>query len=76
MVLEAAKLAYVNKTEKSITSEKLGSWDFMRIANSFLNKGKSARPQNLQLKTTHKKLHVPPPLPLLLQFSGTQVPVA
>ena len=44
-VLEAAKLAYVNKTEESITSQKLGSWDFGRIANSVLNKGKSARPQ-------------------------------
>ena len=43
MVLEAAKLAYANKTE-SITSQKLGSRDFWRIANSFLNKGKSAIP--------------------------------
>ena len=28
----------------SITSQKLGSWDFWRIANSVLNKGKSATP--------------------------------
>ena len=28
MVLEAAKLAYANKTKKSITSQKLGSRDF------------------------------------------------
>ena len=27
-VLEAAKLAYATKTKKSITSQKLGSWDF------------------------------------------------
>ena len=27
-VLEAAKLAYTNKTKESITSQKLGSWDF------------------------------------------------
>ena len=27
-VLEAAKLAYANKTKESITSQKLGSWDF------------------------------------------------
>ena len=27
-VLEAAKLGYANKTYKSITSQKLGSWDF------------------------------------------------
>ena len=27
-VLEADKLAYANKTKESITSEKLGSWDF------------------------------------------------
>ena len=39
-VLEASKLAYANK----ITSQKLGSLDFWRIANSVLNKGKSAIP--------------------------------
>ena len=43
-VLEAAKLAYPNKTKESITSQKLGSRDFWRIANSVLNKGKSAIP--------------------------------
>ena len=43
-VLEAAKLAYANTTEESITSQKLGSQDFWRIANSVLNKGKSAIP--------------------------------
>ena len=43
-VLEAAKLAYANKTKESITSQKLGSHDFWRIANSVLNKGKSAIP--------------------------------
>ena len=43
-VLEAAKLAYANKTKESITSQKLGSRDFWRIANSVLNKGKSALP--------------------------------
>ena len=43
-VLEAAKLAYTNKTKESITSQKLGSHDFWRIANSVLNKGKSAIP--------------------------------
>ena len=41
-VLEAAKLAYAKKTKKSITSQKLGSRDFLQIANSVLNKGKSA----------------------------------
>ena len=41
-VLEAAKLAYATKTKDSITSQKLGSRDFWRIANSVLNKGKSA----------------------------------
>ena len=41
-VLEAAKLAYANKTKESITSQKLGSRDFWRITNSVLNKGKSA----------------------------------
>ena len=43
-VLEAAKLAYATKTKESITSQKLGSLDFWRIANSVLNKGKSAIP--------------------------------
>ena len=43
-VLEAAKLAYDNKTKESITSQKLGSCDFWRIANSVLTKGKSAIP--------------------------------
>ena len=33
-----------NKTKESITSNKLGSRDFWRIANSVLNKGKSAIP--------------------------------
>ena len=43
-VLEAAKLIYANETKESITSQKLGSRDFWRIANSLLNKGKSAIP--------------------------------
>ena len=43
-VLEAAKLAYANKTKESITSQKLGSHDFWQIANSVLNKSKSAIP--------------------------------
>ena len=43
-VLEAAKLSYANKIKESITSQKLGSRDFWRIANSVLNKGKSAIP--------------------------------
>ena len=43
-VLEGAKLAYANKTKESITSQKLGCRDFWRIANSVLNKGKSAIP--------------------------------
>ena len=41
-VLEAAKLAYANKTKESITSQKLGSRDFWQITDSVLNKGKSA----------------------------------
>ena len=39
--LEAAKLAYANKTKESITSQKDVSW---RIANSILNKGRFALP--------------------------------
>ena len=33
-VLEAAKLAHANKTSESITSQKVGSWDFWQIANT------------------------------------------
>ena len=43
-VLEVAKLACANKTKESITSQKLGSRDFWRIANSVLNKDKYAIP--------------------------------
>ena len=43
-VLEAAKLACATKTKGSIISQKLGSWDFWRIANSVLSKGKSFIP--------------------------------
>ena len=43
-VLEAAKLAYANKARESVTSLKLGFRDFWRIANSALNKCKSAIP--------------------------------
>ena len=43
-VLKDAKLAYATKTKESITSHKLGAQDFWRIANSVLNKGKSAIP--------------------------------
>ena len=43
-VLEAAKLAYATKTKEFITSQKLGSWNFWQIADSVLNKGKSAIP--------------------------------
>ena len=41
-VFEAAKLVCANKTKESISSQKFGSQDFWRIANSALNKGKSA----------------------------------
>ena len=46
-VLEAARLAYASKTKESITSQKIGfreTWLFCRIADSVLNKGKSAIP--------------------------------
>ena len=43
--LEAAKLAYAKKEKNLIFSQKLGSPDFWRIANSVLNKGKSAVPR-------------------------------
>ena len=40
----AAKSAYADKTKESITSQKLDSRDFWRIANSVLNKVKSPIP--------------------------------
>ena len=43
-VLEAVKLACATKIKESIISQKLGSWDFWWIANSVVNKGKSAIP--------------------------------
>ena len=43
-VFEPAELAYANKMKESVTSQKLGSEDFWRIANSVLNKGKPAIP--------------------------------
>ena len=46
-VLEAAKLAYVNKTKESVTSQKLGSQDFWQITNSVFNKGRSDVPPRI-----------------------------
>ena len=43
-ILEAAKLAYANKTKQFITSQKLGFWNFWKIANIVLNEDKSAIP--------------------------------
>ena len=43
-VLDTEKLSYANKTKESITSQKFISQDFWWIANSVLNKGKSAIP--------------------------------
>ena len=43
-ILEAAKLAYADKTKESITSQRLSSLDFWQIANSILNEGESAIP--------------------------------
>ena len=40
-VLDAARLAYANKTKYSVTSQKLGSCNFQGIANSVRSKGKS-----------------------------------
>ena len=42
MLIKGSKLAYANKTKDSITSQKLDSQDFGGIANSVLNKSKSA----------------------------------
>ena len=41
--LELPNLIHYQKKE-SLTFQKLGSWDFWRIANSVLNKGKSSIP--------------------------------
>ena len=42
---ETAKFVNANNIKESITSQRLGSWDFFRTANSVLNKSKSAIPQ-------------------------------
>ena len=65
MVVKAAKLAYSTETKESITSQKLCSQDFWRIANTFLNKGKSAIP--LFAKTFSKNSN--------LDDSGISLPV-
>ena len=44
MVLEAAKIKYANKMKESIASQKPVPRDFWQIADSVLNKGKSAIP--------------------------------
>ena len=41
-VVEATKLIYANKTKVSIYSQKIGSQNFWQIADSVLEKGKSA----------------------------------
>ena len=43
-VVEAAKLAYTTKRKELFTYQKLGSRDFWQIANSVVNKVKSAIP--------------------------------
>ena len=43
-VLKAGKLACANNTKGSMTSQKLSSLDFFRIASSVLNKGESSIP--------------------------------
>ena len=43
-VIESAKNRYVEKKKESIVSQKVGSRDFWHIANSVLNRGKSAIP--------------------------------
>ena len=44
IILEAAKLAYADKTKEFITYQKLGPWYFWGITNSVLNKGQSVIP--------------------------------
>ena len=43
-VLEAAKLAYADKTKQPITSQKCDSCDFWQTANSVFSKGKAITP--------------------------------
>ena len=81
-VFEAAKLACSTKTKEPITSQKLGSRDFWRIANGLLNNGKSAIPilfnglevlssasnkENLLAKNFSKKYNI--------DYSGISLPV-
>ena len=43
-VLEASKLGFVTKTKESITSWRFGSQNFLGLANSVFNKGKTTIP--------------------------------
>ena len=72
-VLEAAKLAYAAKTKESITSQKLGSLDFWRIANSVLNKGKSVIPPLFNGPEVCCLLYLIKQNYLLKTFSRTQI---
>ena len=69
-------------TKESITSQKLGSWDFWSIANSVLNKGKSAilplfnNPKVLSSTSDKSKLfHKMFPTNPNLDDSGISLPV-
>ena len=58
-VLEAAKLAYANKTKEFITSKKLGPSNFWKIANSVINIGKSALyTSSIQQPRVYSLLHL------------------
>ena len=72
-VLEAAKLAYATKTKESIKSQKLGSRDFWQIANSVLNKGKSAIPPLFNRPEVLSSAHLIKQNYLLKTFPRTQI---
>ena len=81
-VLKAAKLAYAIKTKEFIIFQKLVSQDFWRIANSVLNKGKSAipplfnGPEMLSSASDKKKLFAKNFLKNSnLDYSGISLPV-
>ena len=73
-VLEAAKLAYTTTTKESITSQKFGSRDFWRFANSVHNKGKSAIPPLFNgPEVLSCLLHLIKQIYLLKTFPRTQI---
>ena len=65
--LKFANVSYTNEIKETITSQKLGSYDFWRIANRVFSKGKSASPEVFFSIPNEAKM-------ILKMFSGSSTP--